>query len=69
MLFIEGMLPSQLQSIISKNLIAKGIKTDAFQKPSRDDSIGINILTLDDESRARNPLNNTIRESKHQDAE
>jgi hypothetical protein len=62
------MLASQFKTIISKNLITKGIKTDAFQKPSRDDSIGINILSLDDESRARNILNSTIWKSRHQEA-
>jgi hypothetical protein len=63
------MFASQLKTIISKNLIAEGIKTDTFQKPSRNDPIGINILTLDDESRSRNILNSTIRERRHQDAE
>ena len=63
------MFASQLKTIISKHLLAESIKTDAFQKPSRNDPIGINVLTLDDESRARNILNSTIRERRHQDAE
>ena len=65
-LLIKGMLTLEFLAVIRENLITQGIETHALEEAGRNDPIGVDVLTTNDEGSTHHLLQRTGRKAAHQ---